>query len=57
MNDFQIGQRVTVLPTDYDCSPAWVGTIVNYWRNGCWTVREDTHGTTCAFDESRLVAS
>jgi hypothetical protein len=51
---FQAGDRVRVLPCSYDCSPAWVGTIVRYWRNGAWTIREDAFGTTVAIDGARL---
>ena len=36
-----------------DCTPAWIGTVVSYWRNGCWIVRGD-NGTTCAYDAKRL---
>ena len=31
-------------------SPGIVGTIVKYWRNGAWMVRESKHGTTCCYD-------
>lgn len=27
----------------------FTGTVVGYWRNGKWIVREDANGTTCAY--------
>jgi hypothetical protein len=57
MDAFKAGQRVIVMPDATDYSPAWVGTIVSYWRNGCWIVREPAHGTTCAYDGHRLVVT
>jgi hypothetical protein len=51
---FNPGDRVIVNPDAFDCSPAWEGEIVGYWRNGAWKVRELVHGTTCAYDSQRL---
>ena len=48
------GDRVTVGPDAFDCSPAWEGQVVRYWRNGAWIVRELVHNTECAFNAGRL---
>lgn len=53
---FYPGQRVIVHPDQNDRSPAWAGTIINYWRNGAWTVQEPEYGSTCAYPEQRLTA-
>ena len=34
--------------------PEFTGTVVNYWRNGYWIVREHRGGTTCAYPASEL---
>lgn len=31
-----------------------LGTIVDYWRNGYWLVREAEHGTMCAYQPNSL---
>lgn len=58
---FFAGELVRVLPDGpdvpervRDCTPEWVGRVVGYWRNGCWTVAEQVHGTTCAVPSHRL---
>lgn len=47
---FAPGDRVYV--RDYDVS--YLGTVVQYWRNGAFIIREDDHGTTCAHHHSKL---
>jgi len=34
--------------------PWYVGTVVSYWRNDCFKIREDQHGTTCCYHVSEL---
>lgn len=34
--------------------PEFVGTVVNYWRNGYFIVREPQFGTTMAYAEQEL---
>lgn len=53
-HEFDMGDRVFVNPDKWDATPAWEGTIVNYWRNGCWIVREPARGTTAAYNGERL---
>ena len=42
---FTPGQTVQVF--DQDGRPFYIGTVVRYWRNNAFTVRESEHGTTC----------
>jgi len=50
---FKPGQRVQVL--DHATRRPWyVGTVVKYWRNDCFTIREDAYGTTCCHHSDDL---
>lgn len=52
--EFLPGQKVWVKPTHYDATPAWMGTVVAYHRNGDWIIREPKHNTICAYHATRL---
>jgi hypothetical protein len=34
--------------------PEFTGTVVRYWRNGYFIVRDDVHGCTCAYPAAEL---
>lgn len=63
---FVLGQAVTVEPWEpnlingiVDCytrQPAFAGTIVGYWRNGYWYVRDNANGSVTAF-ETRVISA
>ena len=51
-SQYQAGDRVQVLqpsPRDGELVPWYPGTVVDYWRNDCFHVREDAHGTVAAY--------
>lgn len=61
---FQSGDRVQVADVivgqgnmaSYVTFHGQVVTVVNYWRNGNYIVREDEFQTTCAVDAKHLTA-
>jgi hypothetical protein len=52
---FSAGDVVMVRHVDAGVpQPEYAGTIVRYWRNGAWIVREPAYGTTCAYPAGEL---
>lgn len=58
MVDYKPGDEVQVyndhLNEDGKLVMLYTGTILRYWRNNCFIVKNDNNGTTCAHNQAYL---
>lgn len=58
MSSLVPGQTVEVHPViDGVAQPIITGTVVTYFRNGYWTIREAAYGTTCAYQRQDILTT